>query len=133
MKLGQIKLNGVPTAAIFEDGGCRVHSGPHARCDVVLDPIAGRSRRAPAPVAAEPVIPIHPPEVWGCGCTYETSASFRDAEHGTREGMYAYVYREARPEVFFKGTARDCVGHARTPSASAPIRTSPRPSPSWPW
>src|SRR5437660_2798545 len=38
------------------------------------------------------------------------SASFRDAEHGTREGMYAYVYREPRPEIFFKGTARVCVG-----------------------
>ncbi|MGD0777192.1 MAG: fumarylacetoacetate hydrolase family protein, partial [Candidatus Solibacter sp.] len=49
-------------------------------------------------------------EVWGCGCTYETSAAFRDAEHGTREGMYAHVYRAARPEVFFKGTARHCVG-----------------------
>jgi 2-dehydro-3-deoxy-D-arabinonate dehydratase len=48
--------------------------------------------------------------VWACGCTYETSASFRDAEHGTREGMYAYVYREPRPEIFFKGTARVCVG-----------------------
>jgi 2-dehydro-3-deoxy-D-arabinonate dehydratase len=38
------------------------------------------------------------------------SASFRDAEHGTREGMYAYVYREKRPEIFFKGTSRVCVG-----------------------
>ena len=59
---------------------------------------------------AAPLIPIHPVEVWACGCTYETSASFRDAEHGTREGMYAYVYREPRPEVFFKGTTRVCVG-----------------------
>jgi 2-dehydro-3-deoxy-D-arabinonate dehydratase len=24
--------------------------------------------------------------------------------------MYAYVYREARPEIFFKGTSRVCVG-----------------------
>ena len=56
------------------------------------------------------MLPIHAPEVWACGCTYETSASFRDAEHGTREGMYAHVYREARPEIFFKGTARVCVG-----------------------
>ena len=56
------------------------------------------------------MLPIHPPEVWACGCTYEMSASFRDAEHGTREGMYAYVYRERRPEIFFKGTARVCVG-----------------------
>src|SRR5204863_8279486 len=58
----------------------------------------------------KPILPIHPAEVWACGCTYEMSASFRDAEHGTREGMYAYVYREARPEIFFKGTARVCVG-----------------------
>jgi len=59
---------------------------------------------------AKPLLPISPPEVWACGCTYEMSASFRDAEHGTREGMYAYVYRERRPEIFFKGTARVCVG-----------------------
>jgi len=73
-----------------------------------LSQLAGRlaSRH---PEALAPGLPIHPPEVWGCGCTYETSASFRDAEHGTREGMYAYVYREARPEIFFKGTARVCV------------------------
>jgi 2-dehydro-3-deoxy-D-arabinonate dehydratase len=58
----------------------------------------------------EPLIPLAPTEVWACGCTYETSASFRDAEHGTREGMYAHVYREPRPEIFFKGTARVCVG-----------------------
>jgi 2-dehydro-3-deoxy-D-arabinonate dehydratase len=62
------------------------------------------------PEAITPALPVTPPEVWACGCTYEQSASFRDAEHGTREGMYAYVYREARPEIFFKGTARVCVG-----------------------
>jgi 2-dehydro-3-deoxy-D-arabinonate dehydratase len=56
-----------------------------------------------------PVLPVTPPEVWACGCTYEASSSFRDAEHGTREGMYAYVCREPRPEIFFKGTARVCV------------------------
>jgi 2-dehydro-3-deoxy-D-arabinonate dehydratase len=53
---------------------------------------------------------LHPKEVWACGCTYETSASFRDSEHGTREGFYAQVYRDERPEIFFKGTARVCVG-----------------------
>jgi len=66
-------------------------------------------------VAATPLIPLYPAEVWASGCTYETSAAFRDNEtleldKGTREGMYAYVYREARPEIFFKGTARVCVG-----------------------
>jgi 2-dehydro-3-deoxy-D-arabinonate dehydratase len=65
------------------------------------------SRRAES---APPLIPIFPQEVWACGCTYEMSANFRDAEHGTREGMYAHVFREPRPEIFFKGTARFCVG-----------------------
>jgi 2-dehydro-3-deoxy-D-arabinonate dehydratase len=108
MKLGQTRLNGVATAAIFEDGGCRTIPGCTALDIVVDQTLTSRASRSLA--AAEAIIPIYPPEVWGCGCTYETSASFRDAEHGTREGMYAHVYREARPEVFFKGTARHCVG-----------------------
>ena len=111
MRLGQTCVNGAVTAALFEIGGARLIPG-HTALDVILDP--SLALRAALPVAgAEPgilLIPIHPPEVWGCGCTYETSAAFRDGEHGTREGMYAHVYREARPEVFFKGTARHCVG-----------------------
>ncbi len=107
MKLGQVLVNGAPTAAIFENGQARIIPR-HTALDVILDPSLAASASSPAD--AEPILPIHPPEVWGCGCTYETSASFRDAEHGTREGMYAHVYREARPEVFFKGTARHCVG-----------------------
>ena len=73
-----------------------------------------------------------PPEVWACGCTYEMSASFRDAEHGTREGMYAYVYREPRPEIFFKGR-RACASVPARPSASARDSRSPRRSRNWPW
>ena len=61
-------------------------------------------------VRHEPAIPIEPREVWACGCTYEMSASFRDAEHGTREGFYATSSPRPRPEIFFKGTARVCVG-----------------------
>ena len=73
-------------------------------------------------------MPIHPAEVWACGCTYETSASFRDAEHGTREGMYAYVYRNARPEIFFKGTARVCVGPGQAIGIRADSKfTAPEP------
>jgi 2-dehydro-3-deoxy-D-arabinonate dehydratase len=108
MKLGQTLLNGAVTAALFEDAGARPIPG-HTALDVILD--GSLTGLASSPIAgAKPIIPIHPPEVWGCGCTYETSASFRDAEHGTREGMYAHVYRDPRPEVFFKGTARHCVG-----------------------
>jgi 2-dehydro-3-deoxy-D-arabinonate dehydratase len=120
MRIGQIRSKGSIVAAVFEADGA--HQIPaHSLYDLIrrasaesisLNELAHNlaSRVAdPAP----PILPVHPPEVWACGCTYEMSASFRDAEHGTREGMYAYVYREARPEIFFKGTARVCVGPGR--------------------
>ena len=122
MHLGQIKHDGHVIAAIFEGDSARPIPA-HTVCDLInradaemtsLSDLAGRlaSRH---PVAATPLIPIYPSEVWASGCTYETSAAFRDGEtveldKGTREGMYAYVYREPRPEIFFKGTARVCVG-----------------------
>ncbi|MDQ6664004.1 MAG: fumarylacetoacetate hydrolase family protein [Acidobacteriota bacterium] len=117
MRLGQIRKDGAIVAAVFEGESARPIPS-HTLCDLIrraesesmplielADRLASRHTEE-----AQPIIPIHPSEVWACGCTYETSASFRDAEHGTREGMYAYVYREPRPEVFFKGTARVCVG-----------------------
>jgi len=55
-------------------------------------------------------IPLHPPEVWGCGVTYRKSAEFRDEETNQKRGMYDQVYAAARPEIFFKGTAARCVG-----------------------
>lgn len=117
MHIGQVIFNRSVNAAIFENGAARRIRGldllgllQRAETEgVTLSALAAKLADS-APQAVEPIIPIHPPEVWGCGCTYETSASFRDAEHGTREGMYAYVYREARPEVFFKGTSRVCAG-----------------------
>src|SRR5471030_1645918 len=117
MHLGQVEINGAVNAAIFEDKLARPIPGlsmldlmHRAEAEgVALGTLAARLAQT-QPEALQQVLPIHPPEVWGCGCTYETSASFRDAEHGARKGMYAYVYREARPEVFFKGTARVCAG-----------------------
>jgi 2-dehydro-3-deoxy-D-arabinonate dehydratase len=117
MRLGQIIFNGAVCGAIFEGSQARPIAGQSLydlllraeRESKPLDALA-RSVASQTPVNAIPVIPIHPAEVWGCGCTYESSASFRDAEHGTREGFYAHVYRSERPEVFFKGTARVCVG-----------------------
>ena len=122
MRLGQIKKNGGIVAAVFE-GNPQTTDTVRAIPGHTLTDLIRRSDAEGIPLAeladtlaarlsetAVPLVPIHPSEVWGCGCTYETSASFRDAEHGSREGMYAYVYREARPETFFKGTARVCVG-----------------------
>jgi 2-dehydro-3-deoxy-D-arabinonate dehydratase len=117
MQLGQIKWNGATTAAIFNGTAARPIPD-YTLLDLIcraekegeiLSEIAARlaSRQS---VLAEHRIPLQPREVWGCGCTYETSAAFRDAEHGTREGFYAHVYKADRPEIFFKGTARVCVG-----------------------
>jgi 2-dehydro-3-deoxy-D-arabinonate dehydratase len=117
MQLGQIKWNGATTAAVFN--GTSAHPSPdHTLLDLIgraekesmtLPELASELATRQA-VLAEPLLPLQPREVWGCGCTYETSASFRDAEHGTREGFYAHVYKSPRPEIFFKGTARVCVG-----------------------
>src|SRR5713101_8615478 len=117
MRLGQIRFGNAVTAAIFEGSSARPIPN-HTVADLIhraeaekipLHELA-RSLASRLGEPAQPLLPIHPAEVWACGCTYEMSASFRDAEHGTREGMYAYVYREPRPEIFFKGTARVCVG-----------------------
>jgi len=117
MRLGQVRWNNQITAAIFEGALARpipdytvqdlIHEAETE--GVELTALAAQLATAHAEELAS-MIPIHPREVWACGCTYEMSASFRDAEHGTREGFYAYVYKAERPEIFFKGTARVCVG-----------------------
>src|SRR5579872_2526072 len=135
MRLGQVRWNGSVTAAIFEGElaypipGYKV-AGLIQRSEAESVPITelARTHAARHGEPLEPLIPISPAEVWACGCTYETSASFRDAEHGTREGMYAHVYREARPEIFFKGTARVCVGPGQGIGIRADSRfTAPEP------
>jgi len=117
MRLGQIKQNNQIVAAIFEGELARLIPN-HTVCDLIrrseaesvsLSELSTRLADPPEEVVT-PIIPIHPCEVWACGCTYETSAAFRDAEYGTRESFYAHVYKSQRPEIFFKGTARVCVG-----------------------
>lgn len=118
MRLGQIRLQNVITAAIFEKDGMARPIPDYRMYDLIRlaemenNPLAKVAQRLAAAhlEPAAPVLPLHPVEVWACGCTYRMSAQFRDAEHGTREGFYAHVYREPRPEIFFKGTARVCVG-----------------------
>ncbi len=135
MQLGQIRKDGKTVAAIFE--GDLARSIPaHNLADLIRRseaeaiplPELARQLASRQGEKAVPILPIHPVEVWGCGCTYEASASFRDAEHGTREGMYAHVYREERPEIFFKGTARVCVGPGQTIGLRKDARfTAPEP------
>ena len=119
MKLAQIKSSsGGLTAAVVEGAKYRLIAG-HTTASLIAEAekqsrdlaSVARELAASGAVAGEAAIPITPSEVWACGCTYAPSAEFRDSEHGTREGMYAYVHKpEHRPEIFFKGTARVCVG-----------------------
>ncbi len=117
MKLGQVWWQGRITAAVFEGGQARPIPGYSLR------ELIDRGERDKATLTElatryamkgherlDPVLPIEAREVWACGCTYEMSASFRDAEHNTREGFYRHVFTAPRPEIFFKGTARVCVG-----------------------
>ncbi len=135
MRLGQIRFQDIVTAAVFDAEGARPIPDHNLvtlirRAEtqgIGLAELAGQLASKQAQVAT-PILPIHPLEVWACGCTYEMSASFRDAEHGTREGMYAYVYREPRPEIFFKGTARVCVGPGKPIGIRSDSRfTAPEP------
>lgn len=118
MRLGQILYRTRLTAAIVNGDTLRPVPGETVRSlldrmdstgdslGMIAEQLAG-----PAEPASPLQIPIVPAEVWGSGCTYRSSAAFRDAEHGTREGFYAYVFDDAhRPELFLKGTARICVG-----------------------
>ena len=145
MKLFQIRDNGVMTAVVQEDDGCRLLPDSTVSSLIVSADTHGvtvkslversladarwRSRTRKAIEPDEMLLPFLPKEVWGCGCTYAPSADFRDGELGTQDGMYSYVHRpENRPETFFKGTARVCVG----PHASIGIRrdskfTAPEP------
>ena len=120
MHLGQIKWNNAVTAAIFEGELARPIPGytvlelirrSEAESIPLTELAVKRASLHGEPLA--PILPIKPCEVWACGCTYETSATFRDEEHGAG-GIYGYVYREARPEIFFKGTSRVCVGPGQT-------------------
>ncbi len=117
MKLGQIDWEGRLTAAVFDEGFA--HPVPGYTVRELIDEIERRhlslldflkAHASKGRVEAEPRIPIGPREVWACGCTYEMSATFRDGEHGTREGFYYHAHTAPRPEIFFKGTHRVCVG-----------------------
>src|SRR5579863_169944 len=135
MNIGQIRYDGRIIAAIFE-GELARRIPDHTVADLIH---LSEAESIPLPALAaslasrhgepaSPLLPISPAEVWACGCTYETSASFRDAEHGTREGMYAHVYSSERPEIFFKGTARVCVGPGQAIGLRADSKfTAPEP------
>ena len=119
MKLAQVRAGAGVAVAIRESGGYRLLESASMNALLAVADASGASL---ADVAAEAssdgrrddvdlLLPLEPAEVWACGCTYAPSADFRDGELGTRDGIYSYVHKpENRPEIFFKGTSRVCVG-----------------------
>ncbi len=138
MRLGQIRFQNKLTAAVFEDGGARPIPGystvelirkaatESAGLAELADELATRHAEA-----CPPVIPIHPVEVWACGCTFEKSATSPCGKHGgAGDNIYGKAYGHERPEIFFKGTAGSASVQGRI-SASALIRNLQRPSRNW--
>ncbi|MFQ3598942.1 MAG: fumarylacetoacetate hydrolase family protein [Chloroherpetonaceae bacterium] len=59
------------------------------------------------------VIPYYPPQVWAVGVTYQRTMQLHEEDTlrlRKNEGLYAYVFTSARPEIFFKGLPHHCVG-----------------------
>lgn len=82
--------------------------------DTSLDALAERLLDAAEPVAREQLetaaaVPVLATEVWAAGVTYEISSEAREEESGLPE-VYADVYENERPEIFFKATPSRTVG-----------------------
>ena len=74
--------------------------------------VVRKAAKRPVPEARVegPLIPVEPPEVWGFGVTYETSATARGEDAASGGDIYARAHAGPRPETFFKATAARCVG-----------------------
>lgn len=92
------------------------HVSPHALAEDAFS-----TPTVSAPTAADLLPPIGTQEVWAAGVTYYRSRSARMEESKDSGGgtFYDRVYAAARPELFFKATARRVVG----PGAPVRIRT----------
>jgi 2-dehydro-3-deoxy-D-arabinonate dehydratase len=66
--------------------------------------------------------PLDHQEVWAAGVTYKRSREARERESAGAARFYDLVYTAARPELFFKATARRVVG----PGAFVRIRQDAR-------
>jgi 2-dehydro-3-deoxy-D-arabinonate dehydratase len=115
MRLGQIRFENKITAALFEGDRARPVPGYSMvelirKAEAESIPLAALAAQMASRHSEPcvPLIPINPVEVWGCGCTYQEC----EGSHDSRDeaGVYAQVNAQARPVIFFKGTARVCVG-----------------------
>ncbi|NIT36270.1 MAG: 2-keto-3-deoxy-D-arabinonate dehydratase [candidate division Zixibacteria bacterium] len=129
MKLYQYIVGGARAVVAEERGERFVLAGAATTLELLtragasaetLVNVARRAKKRPLPAEGVegPLIPVEPPEVWGFGVTYETSATERGEDAGRTSGLaareagdiYARAHIGPRPETFFKATAARCVG-----------------------
>ena len=66
---------------------------------------------APAPDRPHWLPPVDQQEVWAAGVTYIISREARQEEAVDGGDVYARVYDAERPEIFFKASRKNTVGH----------------------
>lgn len=66
---------------------------------------------APGADAAHWLPPLDEQEVWAAGVTYLDSRRARQEEAADGGDVYARVYTAERPEIFFKASSKNTVGH----------------------
>jgi 2-dehydro-3-deoxy-D-arabinonate dehydratase len=117
MHLGQIRFENKVTAAVFDGGMARPVPGytlvqliRKSETESVALPELALEMAIHHPEPYLPAIPINPPEVWGCGCTYESSAMHRESLSECDRAVYTDLLSRERPQIYLKGTARVCVG-----------------------
>ena len=72
---------------------------------------AGDLDNPPAADAAHWLPPLDEQEVWAAGVTYLDSRKARQEEATDGGDVYARVYTAERPEIFFKASSKNTVGH----------------------
>ena len=74
--------------------------------------LAGDLDNAPSPDVAHWLPPLDvEQEVWAAGVTYIRSREARQEESADGGDVYARVYDAERPEIFFKASSKNTVGH----------------------
>ena len=105
-----------PSLAEFFRDSCGVVDSAIAAVVAAAD---ASSRRFPAaeldnaPAVDRPhwLPPLDEQEVWAAGVTYLDSRKARQEEAADGGDVYARVYTAERPEIFFKASAKNTVGH----------------------
>ncbi len=75
---------------------------------------AAELNNAPSSAVMHWLPPVDEQEVWAAGVTYLDSRRARQEEAADGGDVYARVYTAERPEIFFKASSKNTVGHLDT-------------------